>query len=161
MCNFTGPGLAFIAYPEALSRLPFPHFWSVLFFLTLVLVAIDTQVCYDKYSLMIHRILYNNLNLYDHQNVYAYIFSYKYFVSIYWKSVDAIDVFEILKIYVYIAEIETSGLCPFYRDENQLFLGLEDQFWLREMPTLGEYHFVMENIVSCIVMKHIFIPIKV
>ncbi|XP_053377010.1 sodium- and chloride-dependent glycine transporter 1-like [Mercenaria mercenaria] len=40
---FSGPGLAFIAYPEALSRLPLPHVWSVLFFLTLVLVGIDTQ----------------------------------------------------------------------------------------------------------------------
>ncbi|XP_060606903.1 sodium-dependent proline transporter-like [Ruditapes philippinarum] len=40
---FSGAGLAFIAYPEALSRLPAPNLWSVLFFTTLVLVGIDTQ----------------------------------------------------------------------------------------------------------------------
>ncbi|XP_053379035.1 sodium- and chloride-dependent glycine transporter 1-like [Mercenaria mercenaria] len=40
---FSGAGLAFIAYPEALSRLPAPNLWSVLFFVTLVLVGIDTQ----------------------------------------------------------------------------------------------------------------------
>ncbi|KAL4221691.1 hypothetical protein ACF0H5_019946 [Mactra antiquata] len=39
----SGAGLAFIAYPEALSRLPGAHVWSVLFFVTLALVGIDTQ----------------------------------------------------------------------------------------------------------------------
>ncbi|KAL4221548.1 hypothetical protein ACF0H5_019805 [Mactra antiquata] len=40
--EFSGPGLAFIAYPEALSRLPGAHVWSVLFFFTLVFVGVDS-----------------------------------------------------------------------------------------------------------------------
>ncbi|KAL4221322.1 hypothetical protein ACF0H5_019583 [Mactra antiquata] len=40
---FSGAGLAFIAYPEALSRLPAPNVWAVLFFVTLALVGVDTQ----------------------------------------------------------------------------------------------------------------------
>ncbi|ESO94430.1 hypothetical protein LOTGIDRAFT_118264 [Lottia gigantea] len=38
----TGPGLAFITYPDALSQLPVPQIWAVLFFIMLVFVALDT-----------------------------------------------------------------------------------------------------------------------
>ncbi|XP_052809266.1 sodium- and chloride-dependent glycine transporter 1-like [Mya arenaria] len=39
---FSGASLAFIAYPEALSRLPLPNLWAVLFFITLILVSVYT-----------------------------------------------------------------------------------------------------------------------
>lgn len=41
---FTGPGLAFIAYPQAAAMMPFPQFWNVCFFLMLLFLTVDTHV---------------------------------------------------------------------------------------------------------------------
>jgi len=39
----SGPGLAFIAYPQATAMMPFPQFWTVCFFLMLILLSVDTH----------------------------------------------------------------------------------------------------------------------
>uniref|UniRef100_A0A3Q0QX79 Transporter n=1 Tax=Amphilophus citrinellus TaxID=61819 RepID=A0A3Q0QX79_AMPCI len=39
----SGPGLAFIAYPQATAMMPLPQFWTICFFLMLILLSVDTH----------------------------------------------------------------------------------------------------------------------
>ena len=41
-----GPELVFIVYPQIFKNLPAPYLWSILFFLTLIMLGVDSQFAY-------------------------------------------------------------------------------------------------------------------
>ena len=40
----SGPGLIFIAVPNALAELPFSNFWNIAFYIMILFVGLDSQV---------------------------------------------------------------------------------------------------------------------
>ena len=56
-----GAGLVFVAYPEAVSRMPLAPFWSVCFFFMLLTVGIDGIVSNDISNIKIFFITYESV----------------------------------------------------------------------------------------------------
>jgi len=46
-----GPGLAFIAFPQAVAMMPVPQMWAVCFFIMLIMLGLDTLVTSTTYTL--------------------------------------------------------------------------------------------------------------
>ena len=45
-----GPGLVFEVYPEAIATLPGSQIWSCLFFITMIMLGMDSAVSLKKFK---------------------------------------------------------------------------------------------------------------
>ena len=54
--SYLGPGLAFVVYPEALSRMPAPQLWAVFFFFMMATLGLKTHFIDEQLNFAQHQI---------------------------------------------------------------------------------------------------------
>ncbi|KAJ8280746.1 hypothetical protein GJAV_G00058510 [Gymnothorax javanicus] len=78
----SGPGLVFIAYPQAVAMMPLPQMWAVFFFIMILLLGLDTQfVTIEVVVTSVTDLFPRFLRQASHREIFLLLFCITCFVS--------------------------------------------------------------------------------
>jgi len=112
-----GPGLVFVVFPHALSQMPFPQLWSVVFFGLVICLGIDSQFATVEVIITSIKDGWQNMNKYLKHELLVFLVCFTSFLcgiphvfqgGIYWFHI--VDYYSATISLMYIAFFETVAI---------------------------------------------------
>lgn len=112
-----GPGLVFVVFPHALSQMPYPQVWSVIFFGLVICLGIDSQFATVEVIITSVKDGWQNLNKYLSHELLVFIICFTSFIcgvphvfqgGIYWFHI--LDYYSATISLMYVAFFETVAI---------------------------------------------------
>ncbi|KAM3859087.1 sodium- and chloride-dependent GABA transporter 2-like [Diretmus argenteus] len=140
----SGPGLAFIAYPKAVSLLPGSSFWAVLFFLMILFLGLDSQfVCVESMATAITDMFPRVLRKPGRREILVLVIAVVCFLlGLPFVSEGGLVLFQLIDTYgpsgtslLFIACFETTAIAWVY-GANRFYDNIEDMIGYKPFPVL-------------------------
>ncbi|XP_014447968.1 sodium- and chloride-dependent taurine transporter isoform X2 [Tupaia chinensis] len=153
----SGPGLAFIAYPKAVTMMPLPTFWSILFFIMLLLLGLDSQFVEVEGQITSLVDLYPSFlrKGYRREIFIAVVCSISYLLGLTMVTEGGMYVFQLFDYYaasgvclLWVAFFECFVIAWIYGGDN-LYDGIEDMIGYRPGPWM-KYSWAVVTPVLCV-----------
>ncbi|GAB5568314.1 sodium- and chloride-dependent taurine transporter [Prionailurus iriomotensis] len=151
------PGLAFIAYPKAVTMMPLPTFWSILFFIMLLLLGLDSQFVEVEGQITSLVDLYPSFlrKGFRREIFIAFICSISYLLGLAMVTEGGMYVFQLFDYYaasgvclLWVAFFECFVIAWIYGSDN-LYDGIEDMIGYRPGPWM-KYSWAVVTPVLCV-----------
>ncbi|XP_067110331.1 sodium- and chloride-dependent betaine transporter-like [Osmerus mordax] len=139
-----GPGLAFIVYPRALALLPGAQFWSVLFFLMILFLGLDSQfVCVESLATAITDLFPERLRKPYRREILVLVIAVVCFLlGLTLVSEGGMVLFRLIDFYgpsgtslLFIACMETTVIAWFY-GADRFYDNIQDMIGYKPFPVL-------------------------
>ncbi|CAD7684849.1 unnamed protein product [Nyctereutes procyonoides] len=153
----SGPGLAFIAYPKAVTMMPLPTFWSILFFIMLLLLGLDSQFVEVEGQVTSLVDLYPSFlrKGFRREIFIAFMCSISYLLGLSMVTEGGMYVFQLFDYYaasgvclLWVAFFECFVIAWIYGSDN-LYDGIEDMIGYRPGPWM-KYSWAVVTPVLCV-----------